>query len=478
MRRALLLAVALAATAPATASAATVTHEADGTLLFTVAPGTVANHVNVQTFDQPSATVNFNSGGAETITAWPDDCTHSSAYGDENVSCPVPAAVRVELGDGDDLSQVSSGVVVPVTLVGGAGNDTLEDNEQAHTLDGGPGEDRLTGSGGNDTLRGGDGNDTIDGGDGADSIDAGAGDDLLAPDGHEHANADVVDGGPGVDRIEGDYTSRFSSTVSPVTISLAGGADDGRPDEHDDLRNIEGIKLNVGGTFVGTDGADAFHISRVNTPSTMSGGGGNDVLRTGDGPDRIDGGAGDDSIDGGFGDDVLTGGPGRDTISGDTVGGDCGPLWCTYPYGNDTIEARDGEVDSITCGAGADTVRADVRDAVAPDCETVVRASGGGPGPNPAGPKLVLVGHPRLGNALRRGFAVRVTGLKAGQKLTLTAKRGGRIVARGTASAPVRVTAVTVTLRFTVSGRRRLKRTRSASLVLSGGARGTVMLRR
>ena len=107
----------------------------------------------------------------------------------------------------------------------------------------------------------------------------------------------------------------------------------------------------------------------------MNGGGGDDRLRSGDGADHLDGGAGNDNVDGGFGDDVLVGGPGRDTISGDLAGGDCGPLWCKYPYGNDTIQARDGEVDSITCGAGTDSVSADPQDVVAPDCETVARGA-------------------------------------------------------------------------------------------------------
>ena len=253
-------------------------------------------------------------------------------------------------------------------------------------LDGGAGEDKLVGAEGDDLLRGGDGNDTIDGADGRDRIEAGAGDDLLAPDGYEHANADVVDGGPGFDRIEGDYSSRFSDTDPPVAITFGGGADDGRPGEGDDLRSVEKVWLSVGGSFTGTDGADEFRLSQVGTPSTMNGLGGDDRLRSGDGADRLDGGAGNDSVDGGFGDDELIGGPGRDTISGDLAGGDCGPLWCRYPYGNDTIQARDGEVDSITCGAGTDTVNADAQDVVAPDCENVVRGGSGatpGPGASP-----------------------------------------------------------------------------------------------
>ena len=218
----------------------------------------------------------------------------------------------------------------------------------------------------------------------------------------------------------------------------------------------------------------------------MNGLGGDDRLRSGDGADRLDGGAGNDSIDGGFGDDVLVGGPGRDTFSVDLAGGYCGPLWCRYPYGNDTIEARDGEVDSITCGAGTDTVNADAQDVVAPDCENVAR-SGSGSAPTPgsnsgtakkatAG-KLALKGRTRLAKALRSGFSVRVSGVKAGRRVKLTARGAGKLVARGSAKA--RTSTVTVKLRFTKAGRKALKRKRTAKLVVRGATvRGTVTLRR
>ena len=47
---------------------------------------------------------------------------------------------------------------------------------------------------------------------------------------------------------------------------------------------------------------------------------------------------------------LPNGGRGRDTISGGS--------------GNDVINARDGEVDTVSCGPGRDTVRADRRDRV------------------------------------------------------------------------------------------------------------------
>jgi hypothetical protein len=182
---------------------------------------------------------------------------------------------------------------------------------------------------------------------------------------------------------------------------------------------------------------------------------------------------------------VLIGGPGRDTISGDLAGGDCGPLWCKYPYGNDTIEARDGEVDSITCGAGTDTVIADPQDVVARDCENVDRgsapAAGSGSGATTAAPaaKVALKGRTRLAKALRSGFSVRVSGVHAGQRLKLTAKRAGKVVARGSATVPAGGTTVSVKLRFTRAGRKALRHARKAKLTVSGRTvSGKVTLRR
>jgi Ca2+-binding RTX toxin-like protein len=488
MRRALWLAIALAGLLPAGASAATVVRQGDGMLVYT-ASGAVKNHVDVQGSDDDN-TITFYTSAGDPMNA-PSGCSPSDLYGGDVVTCTMPTAIRVELGAGDDDANISDGIPVPVALSGGPGADWLDAGDEPAVLDGGTGEDKLVGGQGDDVLRGGDGNDTIEGKDGKDRIDGGAGDDLLSPDGYEHANADVVDGGPGVDRIEADYSSRFSDTDPPVAITFGGGADDGRPGEGDDLRNVEKIWINVGGTFTGTDGADEFRLSQVGTPSTMAGGGGDDHLRSGDGPDHLDGGPGNDTVDGGFGDDVLIGGPGRDIISGDLAGGDCGPLWCTYPYGNDTIEARDGEVDSIICGAGTDTVSADPQDVVASDCENVVRggsaavaSAGAAPRTSPksaksAGGKLVLRGRPRLAKALRSGFSVRVIGAKAGQRVKLTATRAGKVMARGSATVPSRATAVTVRLRFTTAGRKALNRKRKATLVVSGGTvRGAVTLRR
>lgn len=77
--------------------------------------------------------------------------------------------------------------------------------------------------------------------------------------------------------------------------------------------------------------------------------------------------------------DTLIGGPGVDVHDGD---GD------TLSPGNDRIEARDGNAESINCGIGADTAIIDAVDLVPADpgslCENVDRAAAA-PAPGPGG---------------------------------------------------------------------------------------------
>ena len=120
----------------------------------------------------------------------------------------------------------------------------------------------------------------------------------------------------------------------------------------------------------------------------MQGSPGADDIRTWDLADTIDAGAGDDTIEGGNGDDAITGGPGRDTINADAAADSCNFLVCRLPHGNDTVNVRDGEADSVECGVGTDRVIADAADTVAPSCETVDARRR--PGPQPAGARCVV----------------------------------------------------------------------------------------
>jgi len=124
--------------------------------------------------------------------------------------------------------------------------------------------------------------------------------------------------------------------------------------------------------------------------ATVLGGPGVDRITSGGSADELGGGEGNDALDGGEGDDVLSGDQGLDAIVG-------GP-------GSDRIAARDGEVDSVNCGNGADTVDADTVDQVATDCENVARAFTAAPvtGADDGKPPLLEAGAPvlqRLGRA-------------------------------------------------------------------------------
>jgi Ca2+-binding RTX toxin-like protein len=83
-------------------------------------------------------------------------------------------------------------------------------------------------------------------------------------------------------------------------------------------------------------------------------------------PSSISGGLGDDTLIGGTGDDTITGNPGRDTVRA--------------REGNDAIDTRGNEADSVSCGPGVDTVVYDRFDTLAADC-----SDAGGPPPPPSG---------------------------------------------------------------------------------------------
>jgi Ca2+-binding RTX toxin-like protein len=93
--------------------------------------------------------------------------------------------------------------------------------------------------------------------------------------------------------------------------------------------------------------AHADHLTGTPHTDLLRGLGGKDLLRGLGGTDRLEGGVGADRI---------VGGPGRDMV----IGGD----------GNDDIDVKDGQVDTVRCGAGRDRVRADRRDRLS-GCERV-----------------------------------------------------------------------------------------------------------
>jgi Ca2+-binding RTX toxin-like protein len=91
-----------------------------------------------------------------------------------------------------------------------------------------------------------------------------------------------------------------------------------------------------GASVSGGDGDDV--IRTEDDQDRIDGGPGDDDIRTGDGQDLIDGGPGDDVLDAGAGGDLLTGGPGRDEQHG-------GP-------GNDSFYIYDALGDGETLDGG------------------------------------------------------------------------------------------------------------------------------
>jgi Ca2+-binding RTX toxin-like protein len=95
--------------------------------------------------------------------------------------CDAPsiAGFEVNAGAGSDSVTVAKAIAIPVTMRGGAGDDTLIGGSGADRLLGGNGDDRLVGGRGADILYGGPGRDVLIGGPGNDVLRGGPGKDVL-----------------------------------------------------------------------------------------------------------------------------------------------------------------------------------------------------------------------------------------------------------------------------------------------------------
>lgn len=476
--------VALLAALPAGASAAVQPYTAtfDGTT--TTITGTAGkDDISVSTTYDGEVTLYHAEPGPGCYRVWPDDPDGSATRcglgaggivvntlgGDDDVNgttsgTALPASqFRIDLGDGNDRFTASK-IDGAVTVTGGNGNDTIEGSRQDDVLDGGPGNDTVEGWWGADVIRGGDGNDTVTG------------------DGwRSERSADVIDGGPGI-----DSTQDWTDSEQPSWVRLDGAANDGYDGEGDNVLSVENVKAGGGLTFVGDDARNVVTAGEVATSSaSIDGLGGDDELTGTDRADRIDGGAGSDLLLGGYGNDTIVGGPGTDDINGDRASR-CNEMHCDLSPGSaaDTIDSVDGERDTVKCGPGTDTLRADGIDIVDADCENVTRVGGttnggpsggagtpngsaGGAGSSGASGPFSLTST-KLGSALKHGVKVQVSGAPAGKKLSVTAKQGKSVVAKGSAKVSQSGTA-TVKLTFTAAAKRKLKKLRSVKLTLKAG---------
>jgi len=494
MRRRFTAAVLAAAAllAPvAMAQAATITQE-NGAIVYR-GEGSEGLSLLVSTFtpwDSDTTYLSLHDSGANRQAIVSGPCFMTEGY-DPMPLCPLnpgqPLLVHGSAGD-DDLGIFSDDVPAAkrIELHGGGGDDQISDayDSVAHrVLTGGAGDDEIEGYAGNDAIDGGEGNDVVDGGEDDDRVRGGGGDDELWGDHYKSPGADLLDGGPGVDTTEEWSIPSDLDRQPAISVTLDGAANDGRPGEGDNVIGIERLSMYVVGSFTGSDAAEQIKIVNPGNDgsSTLLGLGGDDVLVGNDFDDTVDGGAGNDTVEGGHGNDTVTGGPGRDTIYGDATSAHCGWYSCKIPFGNDVIQARDGEQDNIDCGIGTDRAVVDANDVVA-NCETVEGGSGGsGPGGQAGqngsggGMAFTLAGKRSVRELARRGMTVavpcasacRVTGALHVNRATARKLRLGRSTKLGGGSGRTAKPG-TARVRLKVAGKakRRFMRLRKATVTL------------
>ena len=174
------------------------------------------------------------------------------------------------------------------------------------------GNDKVTVSGGTNIIDGGDGNDVLRGGSGDDLLIGGAGNDTL----QGMRGSDRLRGGEGNDRLDGgsdrnvDFADYSDATVG-VEVNMA--TLQGRDNDDGSVGIDTFIRING---VIGSDFADV--ISGDALPNELRGGASNDRLEGGAGDDILIGDAGDDDILGGDGNDVVVWdlGDGDDTVQG------------------------------------------------------------------------------------------------------------------------------------------------------------------
>ena len=339
-RRSVLLALIVASITlvfGTSAASASTLKVVDGTAVFTGAPGEVNDVQMVPPFEAP-ATLKITDLSAP-LTAG-TGCTQidaHSAYCAETGHLPLDVAT----GDMNDNLNLADYFFRQISVAGGRGDDKLyvssHNGTPAH-IDGGPGNDDITANlqlGAAPVLRGGTGDDTVT---------------IL------NALGGLAYGDAGNDRlVYHGFTQGFH-----FPLALDGGAGN-------DTYAFE-LEFVPTGMVPGT-GVDTLDESTADTRALQNHsltfdmlscpGCADRVVGTA-APDRITGDSKPQTIQGADGDDVLDGGGGIDSIFGEG--------------GNDTITSRDGKPDVVTCGAGTDTVAADRRDTVSPDCESVTVA--------------------------------------------------------------------------------------------------------
>ncbi|HEU4598566.1 MAG TPA: calcium-binding protein [Solirubrobacterales bacterium] len=232
-------------------------------------------------------------------------------------------ALHLDLGDGVrnflDATQLILHPDLPITAIGGTGEDVFATGGGNDVLDPGAGQNAMYGNPGDDEIiapAAPDAGDLYDGGSGdgdrvsyarraqpvhlfAGTVEATTGKDQMI-------GVEIVRGGEGDDTLDDGSPGIFSTTE---LVKLEGGAGD-------DLMAIEA----AGGLLLGGPGNDTLtghHLLGEDGDDVAYGSDGADLIELGAGDDNAYGGAGNDHLNGGPGEDLLVGGDGQDLVVGD-----------------------------------------------------------------------------------------------------------------------------------------------------------------
>lgn len=324
--------------------------------------------INIETFDYTPSPDTPNTTPADTGKIIANNVAGSvdgTAYDD--IVDNHASKVTIKGGDGNDkLTTLRK--TTNVKLYGDACDDTLEAyNSTKVLLSGGTGNDLIYSSGSGNTVVGGAGNDTIEIDSATTQIQyaSGNGNDII-----EGFRADstlkIGDG-------KGTYSSETVDddviiTVGDGRITMLGAA------------SLE--KLNIAGTFQNAtltltnddnwnqtidsiiklvDATKREKVTKITgneLNNTILGGSAKDIINGDDGNDSLVGNGGDDSLFGGDGNDILTGNNGSDSLFGDngddSLYGGSGNDYISGGNGHDILDGGAGN-DSLTGGDGDDT---------------------------------------------------------------------------------------------------------------------------
>jgi Ca2+-binding RTX toxin-like protein len=221
--------------------------------------------LTIQGADQGSAiTISLNPRNHRQLAVAVDGVTQS-------FSKRLLRSIAIDGGTGANNIEISDQVLVPASVVGGAGSDTiiggggpelLQAGSGDAILQAGTGQQTLEGGAGNDTLYGGAAHDLLEGGSGANLLIAGSGNDqLYAGD----AGNNTLYGGSGNDTLGGANQDDFlfDGQAPPTSWFVPG---------HDSIVCGSGNDWVVGGDS-----------EQIHQPSTIVAGSGHDILDARDG---------------------------------------------------------------------------------------------------------------------------------------------------------------------------------------------------